>query len=322
MLTGDRVAVSAHPLQRVGPIAGAVSNPDQDLVGTGDRVRDFGDREDLRPSVLGDDDSAHPASVSRASVDGRTAIPGNSSGDEASLLLIPLVSSDSVGRRAPTGAAPQGAAGDSASGSAAAAFELFESVRDLVRSAEHQAAIQLQLGDALANVVECPMGTLFPAALGEHLGVPPPDELFEARHVDRAVVQVLLDLWQISRQESPVGSDRVAAQRHRARLGNVLFDERQRLGSRLLERDRRGLDLVEQPRAAVHLDDERIHLQEQLVRLMDDQVGAFGDHFELIVGDQRGDLHDHLRRVIEARHLEIHPHQHVATLLGVRRWRR
>ena len=63
VLAGDRVAVTTHPLQRVGPVAGAVRHAHEDLVGAWNRVGNLGDGEDLGPSVLGDDDSSHDLSV-------------------------------------------------------------------------------------------------------------------------------------------------------------------------------------------------------------------------------------------------------------------
>ena len=63
----------------------------------------------------------------------------------------------------------------------------------------------------------------------------------------------------------------------------------------------------------MHLDDERIHRRQHLVRLVDDQVGSLGDDLQLIVGDQGGDLDDHVLRRVEPGHLQIHPDQHRAT---------
>ena len=47
---------------------------------------------------------------------------------------------------------------------------------------------------------------------------------------------------------------------------------------------------------------------------VDDEVGTFGDHDEVVVGDQRGDLNDDVTLRFEARHLQIHPYQHASTL--------
>ena len=58
--------------------------------------------------------------------------------------------------------------------------------------------------------------------------VPALHELLDARHVDRAVVEVVLDVGQVGGEEAAVGADRVAAQRDRARLGHVLLDELER----------------------------------------------------------------------------------------------
>ena len=51
-------------------------------------------------------------------------------------------------------------------------------------------------------------------------------------------MQVIFDVGQIARQESTVGTNRVATQRNRARLGYVSFDEIESLLTGLLEGDR------------------------------------------------------------------------------------
>ena len=147
-----------------------------------------------------------------------------------------------------------------------------------------------------------------------HLRVPPLDQLLDARHVDRSVVQVVLDLGEVGGEEATVGADRVAAQRDGLRLGGVLADERQRRRAGVGERDRRRPDRFEQPGPGVHLDDERIHPGQHLVGLVDDEVGALGEHVQLVVGDDGGDLDDHIGGVVEPGHLQIHPHEHCTRL--------
>ena len=70
--------------------------------------------------------------------------------------------------------------------------------------------------------------------------IPPLDQLLDRADVDASVVQVLLDLREVRSKESPVHADRVAAQRHSPRLGDMRLDELQRLRACVGQRDRRG----------------------------------------------------------------------------------
>ena len=133
-------------------------------------------------------------------------------------------------------------------------------------------------------------------------------------------MQPLLDLGQVRGEEAAIHADRVATERNGAGRSDVLLDERERLGAGLLERDGRRGDLVEQPRAGVHVDDDLVHVGQGLRRLMDDQVRTLRDDVEVVVGDQGRDLDDDVGPRVEAGHLEIHPHQHPVerTVVGPR----
>ena len=72
----------------------------------------------------------------------------------------------------------------------------------------------------------------------------------------------------------------------------------------------------QQPRAGVHLPDHRLHGRELLGAGVDDQVGAFGDHGQVVVGDQGGDLHDDVAGRVEPGHLEVHPYEHPGDAIG------
>ena len=189
------------------------------------------------------------------------------------------------------------------------------------RRDEHTLAVVLQLVDRVANVVEGAVRTLLLGPILADLRVPAPHQLLQAGHVDRAVVQVRLDVGQVRGEEATIGPDRVAAQRHGAGRGDVLADEVQGGRPRLLQRHGRGADRVEQPRAGVHADDERVHPAEHVVGLVDHEIGAFRNDRQLVVGDDRGDLDDHIPVVIQPGHLEIHPHQH-GSIVGERTARR
>src|SRR5687768_61679 len=77
---------------------------------------------------------------------------------------------------------------------------------------EHVLAVPAELLDRLADVVEGPVGGRLAGRRFQRPRVPPPGELLDGGDVDRAVVQVLLDLGQVEREEPAVGADRVAAQ--------------------------------------------------------------------------------------------------------------
>ncbi len=119
-----------------------------------------------------------------------------------------------------------------------------------------------------------------------------------------------LDLGQPAGEEASVGADRVATERDRSRLVDVLPEEGQGLLPRIVEVDRRGADGVGQAAVAVHLHDDRVHLGEFGIGLVDHQVGSLGDDVQVVVGEQRGDLDDDMARRVETGHLQVHPGQH------------
>ena len=102
-----------------------------------------------------------------------------------------------------------------------------------------------ELFDALDGCRRAPGAT--PPLLGAAaavLGVPALGQLLDRGHVDRPVVQVVLDVGQPLGEEPPVGADAVAAERDRPGVGGVLLDEGQGGGAGFFQRDRRGPDLL------------------------------------------------------------------------------
>ena len=90
-------------------------------------------------------------------------------------------------------------------------------------------------------------------------------------------MEKVLDVGHIRREEAAVGADGVAAQRHRAFVGDVLFEKCHGLGGGIFQSDRGLFDLGEQARNRVHLAHEVTHLGKGLGRLMNHQLRAFGD---------------------------------------------
>ncbi len=154
----------------------------------------------------------------------------------------------------------------------------------------------------------------FGGAAAGRLGVPARGQLLDGGHVDRAVVQVLLDLGEVGGEEPAVRADRVPGQGHRPGLRDVGPDELERLATGVLEGELRRPDLLEQAAGGVHVPDEVVHGAQLLLGGVHDQVGALGHHRQLVVGHQGGDLHDDVTVGLESRHLQVHPHQHAVNL--------
>src|SRR3546814_3750078 len=103
-------------------------------------------------------------------------------------------------------------------------------------------AVPAELFYRLADVVERSMGRGLAGHGFEGARIPAAGELLDGGDVDRAVVEVVLDLRQVAGEEAPVGADRVAAQGDRAGLWDVGLDELEGCATGLLERHRRRLD--------------------------------------------------------------------------------
>src|SRR5207248_587848 len=104
-----------------------------------------------------------------------------------------------------------------------------------VRRAEDGRSVVPQLVDALADVVEGAVAARLVGGAGKDVGVPAPAQLLHRGHVDRAVVQVLLDLGQVDGEKTPVHADGVAGEGNRPGLRDVLLDELQGGGARVCQ---------------------------------------------------------------------------------------
>ena len=149
------------------------------------------------------------------------------------------------------------------------------------------------------------------------LRVPAPHELLHARHVDRPVVQVLLDGRQVGGEEAAVGADRVAAQRDRAGLGSVLADELERRLAGVGERRRstRGWRRAGRTWCASRRRTDPSP-RSTSSGWWTTRSGPSATIAQVVVGDDRGDLDDHVAGVVEPGHLEIHPDQHALDTTG------
>src|ERR1700730_10412590 len=97
---------------------------------------------------------------------------------------------------------------------------------------EDRRSIVRKLRDRLADVIERAMCLSLGGRAGQGVRIPAPAELLDARHVDRAVVQELLDLAEMRGKKTTVRADGVAAQRHRSRFADVSAEEVERLRGR------------------------------------------------------------------------------------------
>ena len=140
---------------------------------------------------------------------------------------------------------------------------------------EEVVAVEAQLLDRLADVVEGAVVLGLARALAVDRRVPAPAQLLERRHVDAAVVEVLVELVHVAGEEAAVGADAVAAERCDRRLRHVLLHvlERGLLGggdARSVER----LDLGQQSRLRVHLAHEVVHARERVGVGVHDELDA------------------------------------------------
>ena len=156
--------------------------------------------------------------------------------------------------------------------------------RPSTRQLQEVLAVVLQLVDRFVDVGE----RLVLAFLGEalhELGLPAPHQLLQRRHVEVAVVEIVLERRHPAREEAPVLADRVAAHRRRLRR-HVLAQER----------ERRALDV--RPRSSVDALTLSIRPERPCVPWFHESIasstasswctthtGACGDRVELRVGD-------------------------------------
>ena len=135
-------------------------------------------------------------------------------------------------------------------------------------------------------------------------------ELLEGRHVDRAVVEVVLDLGQLGGQEPPVGTDRIAGQGHRAGLRDMGGDEVERLAGRPRPGSVRTPRSRRAGRWPCAWSRTKSSIAASCPRWRRSPGRGPRPRGQVVVGDQGGDLHDDVAVRLEPRHLQIHPDQH------------
>ena len=157
------------------------------------------------------------------------------------------------------------------------------------------------------DIVERPVRGLFLGSLRERRGVPPTSKLFDRRHVDGSIVQVVLEVGHVLGEETPVRADRTTTEGDAALVRYVPFDVGQNLRSSGRDVDIARFDRVEQTRTGMHARHDIVHLSELIGIRVDDDVDAVVERFEIGVGDQRSDLNDHMAIWFQAGHFEVKP---------------
>ena len=158
---------------------------------------------------------------------------------------------------------------------------------------------QRAMGEALLGLAE--VDARIPAAA----------QLLDGADVDHPVVQVVVELGHVTGDEAAVCGDRVAGQGGGLGLLDVGADvvEHQLLGRGHV--DGRRAHLLDQPRAGVHLGDDRDHRGQHGVVGVDHHVDAVAQDVEVGVGDQHRDLDEPVGLEVKAGHLTVDPHQFV-----------
>ena len=60
----------------------------------------------------------------------------------------------------------------------------------------------------------------------------------------------------------------------------------------------------------MHVDHNLVHAGQHFVGLVNDEVGAFSDDVQVVIGNESGNFNDDVGFWLEASHFEVHPHQH------------
>lgn len=176
----------------------------------------------------------------------------------------------------------------------------------LAGASEHVGPVEVELSDALLNVIQGPVGRLL---LGRQLVVlwkPPSAELLDSTDVDDPVVEMVHKLGHVLVQELLVSVHRVTCEGTLSRL-RVLPDEGKELVLRLLEADLAVFHGLSQTRLAVMLFAPIRHSVQELIWLIYNQIWSLCQYIEFRVGDDAGHLDDVVLLDVQSRHLQVHP---------------
>ena len=112
-----------------------------------------------------------------------------------------------------------------------------------IGTSQERRSVLAKLFDGFTNVIECSMCSLF-CGSGLHDGnIPASSKFFERRDIDTPVVEKVLYLGHLCGQETAIRPNGVTRQGNRARVSNVLGQERQGGRLRVSSSQRRSGDL-------------------------------------------------------------------------------
>ena len=171
-------------------------------------------------------------------------------------------------------------------------------------------AVVPQLLDRLEDVVERAVLLRLARPLLVDRRVPAPAQLLERRHVDAAVVQVVVELGHVAVEEAPVHPDAVAAQRRRTGAsGRAARGTRARRAPRRRRRSVAAAISVISPDFVCMLRTKSSMRASVASSWWTTICDAVVEQGQVGVGDDARDLDDHVALDIEPGHLEIDPHQ-------------
>lgn len=175
--------------------------------------------------------------------------------------------------------------------------------------------VEFQFLDTLAYVVECPMVSPFFCFFINDARVPSCSQFFDRADVDHPVMEELVQIAHVARDEPAILPDGITAKRaflFRA----VRFDERQCLCLGFCQGGFRFQHCLPEARFGVVFPVPIVHALKQFQWLMDDEFGTFRDDFQIAVGQNGGHFKDDIAIRVQSAHLHVDPHEGGDWLIG------
>ena len=168
-------------------------------------------------------------------------------------------------------------------------------------------SVMCQLVDRFMNVCQSRVLLRFlEARIGFRL--PALGQLLQGAHIDIAVVKERLQLGHVAHEKPSILTNAVAAHGSNT-LGNVLAQECQNFCLGLLFRQGGCFHFVREPAAAMGSTVPCIHLCQLLIRLVDDQHGAFNARLQRRACHHHSDFQQAVVLGAQARHFTVQPHK-------------
>ena len=103
-------------------------------------------------------------------------------------------------------------------------------------------------------------------------------------------MQPVLNIWHVLCKEAAVGANAVATQWDLSRLWTMNLDEVECLLHGFGFTHSGHLDEFQETRGGVHFRHEIIHSRKNIIRLENNEVGAFGHNVQFVIGNKGGYL--------------------------------